>query len=189
MLQRLRRLHEDRDLARSLRGRTNDLAVLFEWAAQGEDVANELDRELAELRNEVEGAEVRKTLGGEHDRGDAIVSIHAGAGGAEAQEWAEMLLRMYLRWTERLEFSREVIDTLTGDDGGVKRATITVAGDYAYGLLLPEAGIHRLVRISPFSQSGRRHTSFASVFVWPDLPDDGRSEISRPPRRCPRATA
>ncbi len=111
-------------------------------------------------------------LGGEHDRRNAIVTIHPGAGGTESQDWAEMLLRMYLRWVERRGFKREVIDLQPGDDAGIKSATFTVTGEYAYGLLLAEAGVHRLVRISPFDQAARRHTSFASTFVWPELPDD-----------------
>jgi peptide chain release factor 2 len=116
-------------------------------------------------------------LGGEHDRKNAIVAIHPGAGGTESQDWAEMLLRMYLRWTERRGFKREMIDYQPGDDAGLKSATFTVAGDYAYGLLSAEAGVHRLVRISPFDQAARRHTSFASVHVWPELPEDVDVEI------------
>ena len=177
MLQRRRRLQEDFDLAASLHRRTDDLAVLFEWAEQGEDVGDDLETGLVDLREEVEGAEIRKMLGGEHDQCNAIVSIHPGAGGTESQDWAEMLLRMYLRWAERRGFSREVIDAQPGDEAGVKSATVTVDGDYAYGLLLAEAGIHRLVRISPFDQASRRHTSFASVFVWPELPDDVEIEV------------
>ncbi|MYH30791.1 MAG: peptide chain release factor 2 [Acidobacteria bacterium] len=177
VLQRRRRLQEDFDLAESLRRKADDLAVLFEWADQGEDVAGDLAAGLVDLREEVEGAEIRKMLGGEHDQRNAIVSIHPGAGGTESQDWAEMLLRMYLRWAERRGFSREVIDAQPGDEAGVKSATVTVDGDYAYGLLLAEAGIHRLVRISPFDQASRRHTSFASVFVWPELPDDVEIDI------------
>ena len=116
-------------------------------------------------------------LGGEHDRKNAIVTIHPGAGGTESQDWAEMLLRMYLRWTERRGFKRDVIDLQPGDEAGIKSATLTIVGDYAYGMLLAEAGVHRLVRISPFDQAARRHTSFASVFVWPELPDDVDVEI------------
>jgi peptide chain release factor 2 len=116
-------------------------------------------------------------LGGEHDRKNAIVTIHPGAGGTESQDWAEMLLRMYLRWTERRGFKRDVIDFQPGDEAGLKSATFTVAGDYAFGLLSAEAGVHRLVRISPFDQAARRHTSFASVFVWPELPEDVEVEI------------
>jgi peptide chain release factor 2 len=111
-------------------------------------------------------------LGGEHDRKNAILAIHPGAGGTESQDWAEMLLRMYMRWTERRGFKRELIDYQPGEEAGLKSATFTVTGDYAYGLLSAEAGVHRLVRISPFDQAARRHTSFASVFVWPDLPED-----------------
>jgi peptide chain release factor 2 len=111
-------------------------------------------------------------LGGEHDRKNAILTIHPGAGGTESQDWAEMLMRMYLRWIERRGFRREVIDYQPGDEAGLKSVTITVAGEYAFGLLSAEAGVHRLVRISPFDQAARRHTSFASVFVWPELPED-----------------
>jgi len=114
-------------------------------------------------------------LGGEHDRSNAIVTIHPGAGGTESQDWAEMLLRMYLRWTERRGFKREVIDLQPAEDAGIKSATFTVSGEYAYGLLLAEAGVHRLVRISPFDQAARRHTSFASVYVWPELPETSTS--------------
>ena len=137
----------------------------------------ELDRGLGELQTEVEAAEIRKMLGGEHDRRNAIVAIHPGAGGTESQDWAEMLLRMYLRWFERRGFKRDVVDLQPGEDAGIKGATITVSGEYAFGLLSAEAGVHRLVRISPFDQAARRHTSFASVFVYPELPDDVDMEI------------
>jgi peptide chain release factor 2 len=116
-------------------------------------------------------------LGGEHDRKNAIVTIHPGAGGTESQDWAEMLLRMYLRWTERRGFKRELIDYQPAEEAGLKSATFTVSGEYAYGLLSAEAGVHRLVRISPFDQASRRHTSFASVYVWPELPEDVDLEI------------
>jgi peptide chain release factor 2 len=111
-------------------------------------------------------------LGGEHDRTNAIVTIHPGAGGTESQDWAEMLLRMYLKWAERRGFKREIIDYQPGEEAGIKSATFTLHGDYAFGLMAAEAGVHRLVRISPFDQAARRHTSFASVFVWPELPED-----------------
>jgi peptide chain release factor 2 len=116
-------------------------------------------------------------LGGEHDRKNAIVTIHPGAGGTESQDWAEMLLRMYMRWIERRGFKREIIDLQPGDEAGIKSVTFTVNGDYAYGMLLAEAGVHRLVRISPFDQAARRHTSFASVFVWPELPEDVEIDV------------
>jgi peptide chain release factor 2 len=177
VLQRRRRLEEESTLIDSLRRRTDDLAVLVDWANQGEDVLGDVVRSLEELQAEVETAETRKMLSGEHDRKNAIVTIHPGAGGTESQDWAEMLLRMYIRWAERRGFKRDVIDLQPGDDAGIKSATLTVAGEYAYGLLSAEAGVHRLVRISPFDQAARRHTSFASVFVWPELPEDVDVEI------------
>ena len=177
MLQRRRRLQDDADLALSLSTRADDLAVLVEWAEQGEDVGADLATGLDELAAEVETGEVRKMLGGEHDHRNAIVSLQPGAGGVDSQDWTEMLLRMYLRWAERRGFMRDVIEASAGEEAGLKSATMTVRGDYAYGLLLAEAGVHRLVRISPFDQASRRHTSFASVLVWPELPDDVDVEI------------
>jgi len=177
VMQRRRRLEEDVALRDSLRRRSDDLAVLVDWAGQGEDVAADLERSLNELDGEVETAEVRKMLGGQYDSSNAIVSIHPGAGGTESQDWAEMLLKMYLKWSERRGFKREVIDYQPGDEAGLKSVTLTFAGDYAFGLMSAEAGVHRLVRISPFDQAARRHTSFASVFVWPELPDDVEVEI------------
>ncbi len=177
LLQRRRRLEDDQNLSDSLRRRADDLAVLVEWAQAGEPVADDLAKGLDDLAREVDAGETKKMLGGEHDRKNAIVTIHPGAGGTESQDWAEMLLRMYLRWTERRGFKREVIDVQPGDEAGIKSATFTVIGDYAYGMLLAEAGVHRLVRISPFDQAARRHTSFASVYVWPELPEDVDIEI------------
>ena len=150
----------------------DDLAVLVEWAQSGEPVVDDLNAGLDDLATLVDTGETKKMLGGEHDRKNAIVTIHPGAGGTESQDWAEMLLRMYLRWTERRGFKRDVMDLQPGDEAGIKSATMIVQGDYAYGMMLAEAGVHRLVRISPFDQASRRHTSFASVFVWPELPED-----------------
>ncbi len=177
MLQRRRRLEQDRDLATSLRQRVDDLAVLVEWAAAGEMVDDEFARGLEQLDQAVQAGEIKKMLGGEHDRKNAIVTIHPGAGGTESQDWAEMLLRMYLRWSERRGFKREIIDYQPAEEAGLKSVTFTVNGEYAYGLLSAEAGVHRLVRISPFDQAARRHTSFASLHVWPELPDDVEIEI------------
>ncbi|HEV3215669.1 MAG TPA: peptide chain release factor 2 [Vicinamibacterales bacterium] len=177
ILQRRRRVEEEVELVTALRKRTEDLAVLIEWAGQGEDVRAELAAGLDEFARLVDAGEIKKMLGGEHDRRNAIITIHPGAGGTESQDWAEMLLRMYVRWIERRGFKREMIDYQPGDEAGLKSATLTVSGDYAYGLLSAEAGVHRLVRISPFDQAARRHTSFASVFVWPELPDDVDVEI------------
>jgi peptide chain release factor 2 len=171
-MQRQRRLQDDRVLAESLRRQTDDLGVLFDWARQGEDVSGDLSRGLEHYQRDIEQGEIRTMLAGEMDRKNAIVTIHPGAGGTESQDWAEMLMRMYLRWTERRGFKRDIIDLQPGDEAGIKSATFTVAGDYAYGLLAAEAGVHRLVRISPFDQAARRHTSFASVYVWPELPED-----------------
>ena len=151
--------------------------MLAEWAGAGEPVAEDLAKSLDDLAAQVDAGETKKMLGGEHDRKNAIVTIHPGAGGTESQDWAEMLLRMYFRWTERRNFKREVMDLQPGEEAGIKSATFTVSGDYAYGMLLAEAGVHRLVRISPFDQAARRHTSFASVFVWPELPEDADIEI------------
>jgi peptide chain release factor 2 len=177
LLQRRRRLEDDRDLSEQLRTRLEDLTVLAEWAEAGEPVGDDLKRALDDLGAQVDAGETKKMLGGEHDRKNAIITIHPGAGGTESQDWAEMLLRMYVRWTERKGFKREVIDMQPGDEAGIKSATLTISGDYAYGMLLAEAGVHRLVRISPYDQASRRHTSFASLFVWPELPDDVEIDI------------
>jgi peptide chain release factor 2 len=176
-MQRRRRVEDDLTLLRSLQRRSDDLSVLHEWADGGEDVTTDFSKGLQELREEVEAAETKKMLGGEHDRTNAIVTIHPGAGGTESQDWAEMLLRMYLKWSERRGFKRDVIDYQPGEEAGIKSATVILFGDYAYGLMSAEAGVHRLVRISPFDQAARRHTSFASVFVWPELPEDVDVEI------------
>ena len=172
VLQRRRRLEQDRDLVLSLKRKTDDLAVLVEWSRAGEPVDAEFALGLDGLDQEVQAGEIKKMLGGEHDRRNAILTIHPGAGGTESQDWAEMLLRMYLRWMERRGFKRDMIDYQPGEEAGLKSVTLTVAGEYAYGLLSAEAGVHRLVRISPFDQAARRHTSFASVYVWPELPED-----------------
>ena len=156
----------------SLKKKSDDLAVLVEWAEAGESVDAEFNLAIEALEHEVQAGEIKKMLGGEHDRKNAIVTIHPGAGGTESQDWAEMLMRMYLRWTERRGFKRELIDYQPGDEAGLKSATFIITGEYAYGLFSAEAGVHRLVRISPFDQAARRHTSFASVHVWPELPED-----------------
>ncbi len=172
LLQRRRRLEEEVVLGESLSRRVDDLGVLVEWAQAGESVEADLVKGLDEFQQDVESAETRRMLGGPHDRRNAILTVHPGAGGTESQDWAQMLLKMYIRWMDRRGFKREIIDEQPGDEAGIKSATMTVTGDYAYGLLSAEAGVHRLVRISPFDQAARRHTSFASVFVWPELPDD-----------------
>ncbi|ODS55076.1 MAG: peptide chain release factor 2 [Acidobacteria bacterium SCN 69-37] len=177
ILQKRRRLDDDLTLSTALRRQADDLGVLFEWQRSGEDVLADLERGIEAFSREVEAGEIRTMLAGEMDRKNAIITIHPGAGGTESQDWAEMLLRMYMRWIERRGFKREVVDTQPGDEAGIKSVTLVVSGDYAYGLLAAEAGVHRLVRISPFDQAARRHTSFASLYVWPELPDDVEVEI------------
>jgi peptide chain release factor 2 len=176
-MQRRRKVEDEVTLRDSLARRNDDIGVLLEWASTGEDVSADLEKALDELQQEVEAAEIRKMLGGEYDRSNAIVTIHPGAGGTESQDWAHMLLKMYLKWAERRGLKREIIDYQQGDEAGIKSATVMFSGDYAFGLMSAEAGVHRLVRISPFDQAARRHTSFASVFVWPELPEDVDVEI------------
>ena len=142
-----------------------------------EEALAEVGRDLELLRVSVRDEELKMMLGSEQDPMNAIVSIHAGAGGTEAQDWAEMLLRMYLRWAERKGFKSTIIDYQPGDEAGVKSVSMTLEGEYAYGYAKAEIGIHRLVRISPFDAGGRRHTSFASVFVYPEVDDEIVVEI------------
>jgi peptide chain release factor 2 len=165
------------DLRNSLARRMDDLQVLIEWAQAGEDVVGDFEKALDGLEAEVEAGEVKKMLSGEHDAANAIVSIHPGAGGTESQDWAEMLLRMYLKWAERRGLKRTVLDYQPGEEAGLKSVTFTLTGEYAFGLMSAEAGVHRLVRISPFDQAARRHTSFASVYVWPELDEDIEIDI------------
>jgi peptide chain release factor 2 len=160
-------LAADAELAR----RTGDVSAYFDLAREGEDVEGELRREAGALRQYAEELETRTLLSGEHDALNAIVTIHPGAGGTESQDWAEMLYRMYLRWAERRGFTVSVEDYQPGEEAGLKSVTFTVTGEYAFGLLQGETGVHRLVRISPFDQAKRRHTSFASVFVSPEIDD------------------
>ena len=151
--------------------RADDIATFFELAREGEQVEPELRKEISALRELVERLETETLLSGENDARNAIVTIHPGAGGTESQDWAEMLMRMYLRWAERQGFTTELNDYQAGEEAGIKSATFSVNGPYAYGLLTSEIGVHRLVRISPFDQAKRRHTSFASVFVSPEIDD------------------
>jgi len=168
-------LATDRELTR----RVDDISAYLELASEGEQVGEEVARELAELREVVERLETETLLSGEMDRASAIVTIHPGAGGTESQDWAEMLLRMFLRWCERKGFQTEVNDLQPGDEAGIKSATFSVSGEFAYGLLTSEIGVHRLVRISPFDQAARRHTSFASVYVAPEI-DDSIEVVIKP---------
>ncbi len=145
--------------------------MLFELASEDKDegILEDIEKDLSSLKSAVRDDELKLMLGSEQDPMNAIMSIHAGAGGTEAQDWAEMLLRMYLRWAERKGFSATIIDFQPGDEAGVKSVSITIEGEYAYGYAKAEIGIHRLIRISPFDAGARRHTSFASVFVYPEV--------------------
>jgi len=150
---------------------SDDISAYFDLAREGESVEADLRREIDSLRQLVDRLETETLLSGENDARNAIVTIHPGAGGTESQDWADMLLRMYLRWAERQGFETVLYDYQPGEEAGLKSATFAVNGEYAFGLLTSEIGVHRLVRISPFDQAKRRHTSFASVFVSPEIDD------------------
>ena len=145
---------------------------------KSEDALAEAAAKVASVGKEMAETELKQLLGGPDDRRNAIVNLHPGAGGTEAQDWAEILLRMYLRWCDRRGYRKEILEYQPGEEAGVKSVTFLVEGDYAYGYLKAEAGIHRLVRISPFDANSRRHTSFASVFVYPEVDDDIKIEIN-----------
>jgi peptide chain release factor 2 len=151
-----------------------DLDVLFELAREAEDeqTLQEVKEGLDHLALNVRSEEIRRMLGREEDRLNAILTIHAGAGGTEAQDWAEILLRMYLRWAEKRSYRTQILDFQPGEEAGIKSATVEMEGEYAFGYARAESGIHRLVRISPFDAAARRHTSFASVFVYPEVGDE-----------------
>src|ERR1700730_16825294 len=177
-------LTTDSDVAR----RGDDIAAYFDLAKEGENVDADLQREIAALRELLDRLETETLLSGDNDARNAIVTIHPGAGGTESQDWADMLLRMYLRWAERQGFETVLYDYQPGEEAGLKSATFAVNGDYAFGLLTSEIGVHRLVRISPFDQAKRRHTSFASVYVSPEIdetieviikPEDIRTDTYR----------
>jgi peptide chain release factor 2 len=164
---------QDREVA-SL---ASDIETLFELLREGEAVIPDLEAEIRRFAKRLEEMEDAMLLSGENDARSAIVTIHPGAGGTESQDWAEMLLRMYLRWAERNNMKTVITDRLDGEGAGIKSVTFEVNGDYAFGLLQSEVGVHRLVRISPFDANARRHTSFASVFVFPQVDDDIDIEI------------
>ncbi len=160
-----------------IRSMTDDLDTLFELAREGEDVTGDIERDLKPYGEFLERLETAMLLSGENDARNAIVTIHPGAGGTESQDWAEMLLRMYLRWAEREGFPTVITDRLEGEGAGIKSVTFEINGENAYGLLQSEIGVHRLVRISPFDANARRHTSFASVFVYPQVDDEIKIDI------------
>jgi peptide chain release factor 2 len=166
-------LASDAELAR----RIGDIDAYFDLAHEGEPVESDLEREIQSLKEYAEALEAHTMLSAETDPLNAIVVVHPGAGGTESQDWAEMLMRMYLRWAEQQGFTTEINDYQDGEEAGIKSATFTVTGEYAFGLLAGETGVHRLVRISPFDQAKRRHTSFASVFVSPEIDDSIQIDI------------
>ena len=176
-MQERKRLEEAIQHAGAVLGATSDIDTLFELAKEGENVNGELEREIRSLEGKLEQLETGMLLSGENDARDAIVIIHPGAGGTESQDWAEMLLRMYLRWAERNKFQTVITDRLEGEGAGIKSVTFEINGANVYGQLQSEVGVHRLVRISPFDANARRHTSFASVFVYPQIDEEIKIDI------------
>jgi peptide chain release factor 2 len=162
----------------SIERKSEELDVLLELQREGEQVDADIEKLVDQLESEITSIEMTMKLSGEHDDRDAIVAIHPGAGGTESQDWAEMLLRMYLRFCERRGWTTEMVDYQAGEEAGIKSATMMVRGDYAYGYLKSEHGVHRLVRISPYDAAKRRHTSFASVYIYPDIDEDIEIEIN-----------
>ena len=178
-MQRLSALHEPVNLWRGIEKRVRDASELLDLAADEADDALilEIRQDAEEMGGELAQLEFELMFSGPHDRSDAILAIHAGAGGTDSQDWAAMLLRMYLRWAEAHSFKTEMLDSLAGDEAGIKRAMVGIQGSHAYGRLRSERGVHRLVRLSPFDASHRRHTSFALVELWPDVQSDIPIEV------------
>jgi len=171
-MQDRKRLEEQIGEDASISSLTSDLDTLFELAREGESVNGDIEKTMSGFRAQLDQLEDKMLLSGDNAERSAIVTIHPGAGGTESQDWAEMLLRMYLRWAERHRFETVITDRLEGEGAGIKSVTFEVNGENAYGLLQSEVGVHRLVRISPFDANARRHTSFASVFVYPQIDDE-----------------
>ena len=161
----------------NLVSRIDDIEVLAELAEEDEDTINEVIKEIRSIEKEVESYRVELLLSGEYDRNNAILNLHAGVGGSDANDWTEMLLRMYTRWCDKKGYKVETLDLLEGDEAGIKSVTLKVKGEFAYGYLKAEKGVHRLVRISPFNANGKRQTSFASVEVLPELTKDQDIDI------------
>ena len=178
ILKKISRIEKKIALWEDLDRRYNDIKVLFEFAEMEEVEIDEIRIELKAYKDIIDDMEIKLILGRPEDEQNAIVSIHPGAGGTESQDWAQMLFRMYKRWIEKEDFKFEIIDFQPGEEAGVKDVTFEVNGDYAFGFLKAEAGVHRMVRLSPFDTNNRRHTSFASVFVYPAADDDINIEIN-----------
>jgi peptide chain release factor 2 len=171
ILQQRARLEEGLEVDRQITQRMDDVQALMELAREGEPVLEDFASHLKDTETFIDHLETKVLLSGDNDRLNAIVNIHPGAGGTEAQDWAEMLMRMYLRWAEQNGFKTQMLDYQDGEEAGIKSVTFNVVGEYAYGYLTSETGVHRLVRISPFDANKRRHTSFASVAVYPEIDD------------------
>jgi len=178
-MQRLSALREEVELWGSLAARVTDSLELLELVSPEDDEAMVADitQEVDDLEEELDRQESLLLLSGPHDKADAIFAIHAGAGGTDAQDWTEMLLRMYLRWAEAHGYKTTILDSLTGQEAGYKSVTVSTSGQYAFGYLKAERGVHRLVRLSPFDEAHRRHTSFAKVEAWPDIAEEIEIEI------------
>ncbi len=176
--QRKKLLEKEVNFYKKLHDQKEEIEVLLELAEEGQEILGELNEALNLFEQELQAAQLRTLFFDPDDARSAILTIHPGAGGTESQDWAQMLFRMYLRYAERKGFKTEVVDFQPGEEAGLKSATIRVEGDYAYGLLSQESGVHRLVRISPFDANKRRHTSFAAVFVYPEIEDDVEVEIN-----------
>jgi len=179
-LQKRSNLQRGVNLWKDLAKENDDLGAMLVLLGEEEDdsLLGECEAIVTSLKKQLEAAELKAMLSGESDGNNAILAINSGAGGTESQDWAEMLLRMYIRWGERNEYKTEVLDMQYGEEAGIKSATVNFTGDYAYGYLKAEIGVHRLVRISPFDSNKRRHTSFASVFVYPEVAEDVEVEIN-----------
>lgn len=175
--QKLDKIKKNLKTINDLETKLEELDVYLELAAADEELKSELETEINKVETKLDQLELKLRLNDPYDNHNAILSIHPGAGGTESQDWAEMLLRMYSRWSEDNGYQLETLDFQLGDEAGIKRVTLMIEGDYAYGYLKGERGVHRLVRISPFDSSGRRHTSFASVDVIPEINDDLEVEI------------
>jgi peptide chain release factor 2 len=180
VLQRTKSIQNKLELYKKLLSDCEDTLTLAELGMEEKDdtVLEEVRQNFETIKNRYEKLRLETLMSGEYDSNDAIITLHAGAGGTEAMDWVQMLFRMYTRWAEKNEFSVRVLDLLDGDEAGIKSVTAEISGDFAYGYLRSEKGVHRLVRISPFDASGRRHTSFASMEVMPVLDDSVEVEIN-----------
>jgi peptide chain release factor 2 len=176
-MKKIARLRGDIEAWKSLQQRISDAKELTELEDEG--LRSELEPEIEQIENIVAQRELSTLLSGRYDKGDALLTINAGAGGTDSQDWAAMLLRMYLRWAERSGYETEILDTTEGEEAGIKSVTIAIDGRHAYGYLRPEKGVHRLVRLSPFDAASRRHTSFAQVEVLPQVEEDTAVEIDQ----------